>query len=276
MPQIEVVQRREFNLHKITPKVLRAGALPVLIGLGFGSIPEQYYLLMEEFFLEGIPTLCPEYKYGWEGQPKRFGGYFPNVARYKSWVSRTIIDEEGFPDIQGTKQVDGFTHSKASIDFTPIARVSPYHFRTLIMDAASGVHPSWQRPFRVFMLRAGDHRDRLDKDRIITQGGEEAERLISQRGGADSFKWTRAFWEELLFGATKSVYRDFQILRDKGINVVVVAHEEDSMFPIRTYERLLGNDFIRMRGTHGAVKYDKGVCKDIVNLFCNPHLLSNS
>ena len=272
MPQIEVIQRPEFNLHKMTPKTLAEEALPVLIGLGFGSTPEQYYLLMEEFFSEGIPTLCPEYKYGWEGEPKRFGGYYPDVAKYKAWVLQTIAEEEGLPNIQGIPEICVFTHSKGSIDIDPVAKSHPEYFRTIVMDAASGVHPLWQRPFRVGYLRAGDHRDRLDKDKIIAQGGKEAERLIAQRGGVDNYKWTKAFWEELWMGATKSVYRDFQKLRELGINVIVVAHEEDSMFPIDTYERFLGNDFIRMRGTHGAVKYDRGICKDLVTLYLSPNL----
>lgn len=251
----EKIELTGFDLIKVTPDKPSTN-IPVLIAPGFATPAQDLHLIIEVLASQGFTALCPDYKYGYAGEPKKPFPFsrLPNVDLAKQRVISALATELG--------PLDVISHSKGAIDVVAAAKRTPLLFRNIIMDAPSGIH-NWNRAEAVARLRLGETRDGQDKKRL-KQEGQFTDWLEAHQGRATQYR-QNFFWQcytEIFTGAAASIHRDLQPLRDNGIKIVIVAHEGDSMFPLKTYREVLGDDaedFIIRPGIHGSIKFDPEV-----------------
>ena len=269
----ERIKCRGFDILRYKPETL-VSPIPVLVAPGFGTSADTYGLLLAELQSAGFVGLCPDYRWGATGEPKKLL-FLPDVDRAKYQALLATIEHEGYPNEQGVRQVNVIAHSKGAIDIISVARNHPENFRNILLVAPGGVRDSNKGYVpELVRLAFADRRDRRDKARVEARGGEEAEWLLINKKSAVAYKrhWVRYFLESIT--ATKIIYQDFQYLRARGIRIALIAQESDSMFPLDSYLFVKDNvdSFVELPGIHAEIKFNPAIARRLIDMLKTPYL----
>lgn len=241
--------------------------VPVVVGTGFRCHPDEYQIFMRVLSSRGFIVLCPTPKL--EDGPRKWG-IFTNVDLIKQRALLETAQTEGHPNENGIKQVDVVAHSKYALDAVSVAKAHPENFRNLILVAPAGIHPKMNLFRALYRSIQTEENNRQDKVRWAATADYWNDKFGIKRAPLEQYQknW-RCYALEGITTLTKVIYRDLQGLQEAGINVVVLALQDDSRFPQEIYRQLLEGTTIELQeipGIHRAIKFDPAVANTIGDL----------
>lgn len=243
--------------------------VPVLLATGFGCPPEDYRIFMKVLSSKGFMVLCPTPKLDAEDRPKKWL-FFTDVDLIKQRAILSTTQAEGYPNAKGIQQVDVVAHSKGAIDVVPVIKAHPENFRNLILVAPAGIHREMNLFTALYRSKKAEEKNKQDKVRWQATADYYHAKFGIKGEAVESYKKNRgSYYPDLITAVTKTIYPDFQGLREAGINIVVVAQLDDSVFPLQTYRQLLDRqivELVEILGIHRAIKFDPAVANTIGDL----------
>lgn len=267
---IRTIEGRGFDILRYEPDALVNHRAPVLVAPGFGTSAGTYGLLLEELQSAGFVGFCPNYKWGEPGEPRKLL-VLPDIDKAKYQALLATIEYERS---NGVRQVDVIAHSKGAIDIVAVARDYPGYFRNIYLVAPGGVRDSNKGYIpELARLLVADRRDRRDKAKVEAREGETAKWLLINKMSAVAYKrhWLRYVVESIT--ATKVIHQDFQYLRDRGIRVVLIAQESDSLFPLESYRfaESYVDSFVTLPGIHAEIKFNPAIAERLIEMLKTPY-----
>lgn len=257
-----------FDLHKLKPEN-PISPIPVLVVPGFGSSVQSYRLLMEQLYFHDFITICPDYKYGMSGEPKKWL-FFPDVNKVKQQAIFAAIEAEGYPNHQEIKQVNVIAHSKGAYDAVLAAVKHPHNFRNIIMVAPIGLRLKMNVFKDIKTLREGYHKDKEDKAHLIAERKDVAKLVLINNMYENDYKEDKMrYYSEGFAVVTDSMQKLLPALREKGIKTIIVSQIDDSIYPPDSYSAAIKsgvNGFIEVPGIHGEIKFTPHVGQIVSNL----------
>lgn len=232
--------------------------IPVVIAPGIGVSFRACSLLVNTLCTQGRTVICPDYPPPTAERPGKWF-IFTDADYIKQERLRNIIESQEAP-------FDGIAISKGLYDILPAAKSHSDKLRALVL-LAPAILPEGNLFANLWKLFMRDRKNQQDKTQFKGAGGNMTEmfRMIEEESRNYKRDW-RSYYPEIITLATKAVHKQLQELKDAGIRIVVVAPNQDPLFPWKSYQNLIQDSvdaIIPVYGPHGAFKFDSKVSEII-------------
>ncbi len=170
---------------------------------------------------------------------------------------RKALNILGILEKKNIKKVDAVAHSEGALNTIIAAMLEPERFRNIILFAPAGLIGEDTLP-RLAKGFAGQGKRAESMEHVAVT---EDERLVGARARASVLGYVtnnplRAFGEISDLSRTQ-IHEMLHYLREKGINIVVMATIDDPVFPMEKMQETITPDmvdgFLSLAGAHGEI-----------------------